>query len=78
MNVHTDDRKLRAVRASLHAGSFTSETVLWRGTTPDPTRGNRGSQFHELTGELTSKVCSNYRSRSQRLQLSNPTVRRRI
>ena len=45
---------------------------------PDPTRGNHKSQFHELTGELTSKVTSHYLSRSQWLQLPNPTARRRI
>jgi len=46
--------------------------------TPDPTRGKRKSQSHELTRELTSKVNSHYLSRSQWLQLPNPTARRRI
>ena len=36
------------------------------------------SQFHEVTRELTSKVNSHYLSRSQWLQLPNPTARRRI
>jgi hypothetical protein len=47
-------------------------------TTPELTRGNRRSQFHEFTGELTSKVNSHYPSRNQWLQLPNPTARRRI
>ena len=42
-----------------------------RCTTLDPTRGNRESQFHESTGELTSKVNYHYLSRSQWLQLPN-------
>jgi len=46
--------------------------------TPELTRGNRKSPFHEFTTELTSKVNSHYRSRSQWLQLPNPTACRRI
>ena len=42
------------------------------------TRGHRKSQFYESTGELTSKVNSHFLSRSQWLQLPNPTSRRRI
>ena len=47
-------------------------------TTPDPMRGNRKSQRHQFTGELTSKVHSRHLLRSQWLQLPNPTARRRI
>ena len=47
-------------------------------TTPEMTRGNRKSQFHEFTGELTSKVNFHYFSRSQWLHLPNPADRRRI
>ena len=43
-------------------------------TTPELTRGNRESQFHEFLGGSTSKVNSNYRSRSQWLQLPNQVV----
>jgi len=49
-----------------------------RAATPDPTRGNRKSQFHEVTGELASKVHPHYLSRGQWLQLPNPTAGRRI
>ena len=47
-------------------------------TTTELTRGNRKSQLHEFTGELTSKVNSHYLSRSQWLQLPNSTARQRI
>ena len=47
------------------------------GATPEFTRGNHKGQFHEFTGKLTSKVNYNYRSRSQWLQLPNPTACRR-
>ena len=46
--------------------------------TPELTRGNRKGQNHEFAGKLTSKVDSKYLSRSQWLQLPNPTARRRI
>ena len=41
-------------------------------------RGKRNSQFHEFTGKVTSKVNSHYLSRSQWLQLPNPTAHRRF
>ena len=47
-------------------------------STPELTRSNRKSLFHEFTGELTSKVNPHYLSRSQWLHLPNPTARRRI
>ena len=50
-------------------------------STPDVTHGNRKSRFHEFAGELTeltSKVKSHYLSRSQWLQLPNPTAPRII
>ena len=34
-------------------------------STLELTRGNRQGQFHEFTGQLTSKVNSSYHSRSQ-------------
>ena len=37
-------------------------------TTPELTRGNHKSQFHEFTEESTSKVYSHYLSRSQWLR----------
>ena len=37
--------------------------------TPGPTRGNCKSQFHNFTGELTSKVNPHNLSRDQWLQL---------
>ena len=46
--------------------------------TPELTRGNRKSQFHEFTGESMLKVDSHYPSRGQWLQLPNSTARRRI
>ena len=47
-------------------------------TTTELTQCNRKSHLHELTGELTSIVNSHHLSRSQWLQLPNPTARRRI
>ena len=43
--------------------------------TPELTRGNHKSQFHEITGELTPHVNSHHLSCSQWLQLPNPTAR---
>jgi len=52
---------------------FLPEIDVWLrfGAVPFPelTRGNRKSQFHGFDGELTSKVISNYLSRSQWLKL---------
>ena len=47
-------------------------------TTPELTRDNRKSQFHEFAWKFTPKVDFNYPSRSQWLQLPNPTACRRI
>ena len=47
-------------------------------STPELTRDNCKSQSHEFTRELTSKVNSHYLSRSQWLQLPNPSAVRRI
>ena len=55
-------------------------SCLWDGVPQGGRRRgvNRKSQFHEQTGELTSKVNFQYLSRNQWLQLPNPTARRRI
>jgi len=47
-------------------------------STPELTRGNCKSKFHEFTWELTSKGHFHCLSRRQLLQLPNPTARRRI
>ena len=46
--------------------------------TPELTRDNRKSQFHEFTGKLTSNVNFIYLSRDLWLQLPNLIARRRI
>jgi hypothetical protein len=46
-------------------------------STPELTRGNRPSEFHEFTGELTSKINSHYLSRSQWLQLPTSISRQK-
>ena len=46
--------------------------------TPQLTRGNRKSQFHDCTGKSTSKVNFHHLSRNQWLKMPNSTARRRI
>jgi len=55
-----------------------SQSFIQLGNLPRVDAMQSQSQFHEFTGELTSKVNSHYLSRSEWLQLPNPTARRRI
>ena len=75
---HRFERGMR-VGGRLAWSCFTSSACsLICTATPELTRGNRKSLSYEFTWELTSKVVSHYRSRSQWLQLPNPNARQGI